>query len=99
MAVRTSLFRGFEWCFCVYESSEYHVRGLGRILWNVIGVTFVIGLLVIYPVMKVYIIPIERARGSCRVRRRAIIFVDVESVPVATSELHIVDNGQFDLTI
>ena len=47
MATRTSLFRGFEWCFRVYESSEYHVRGLQGILWNVIGVTFVIGLLVI----------------------------------------------------
>ena len=29
----TSLLRGIEWCFRVYESSEY----LGRILWNVIG--------------------------------------------------------------
>ena len=55
----TSLFRGIEWCFRVYESSEYLGRSILEEFYGTsLDVTSVTGLVIIIPVMEVYIIPV-----------------------------------------
>jgi len=55
----TSLSRGIEWCFRVYESSEYLGRSiLEEFYGRSLDVTSVTGLVIIIPVMEVYIIPV-----------------------------------------